>query len=158
MAMLVHALCAHHGLDKGTFRILGTDISPSALFIAMAGRYDRISMNRGFIDEWVEHREAHFRKEGIVSIISDEIKKMVQFKRQNLMDNFFGLGRFQIVLLRNVAIYFSDQFKRQLFEQIDRVIAPGGYLLLGSSETLQGYSDRLVAHRHGRTTFYQKPF
>lgn len=128
------------------FEIVATDISPSAIFIAMAGRYDPISMNRGFVGEWAPFRDKYFEKLGSVSVLSPRIKQRVRFQRFNLQDSFATLGRFDIVLLRNVAIYFSDAFKREVYGKIANALTPGGHLFVGSAESVNGYSDRFVSH------------
>jgi chemotaxis protein methyltransferase CheR len=79
----------------------------------------------------------------------------VNFKRFNLQDSFSQLGRFDIVLLRNVAIYFSDSFKRNLFDRVADAMLPGGYLILGSAETLIGLSDRFEREMHGQARLYR---
>src|SRR5262249_58653804 len=91
------------GSRADSFDILATDISRNALAIAEAGRYDPISMRRGLP---LRLREQYFLRDGRISVLSDEVRKMVRFKRMNLLDSFGNLGVFDIVLLRNVLIYF----------------------------------------------------
>jgi chemotaxis protein methyltransferase CheR len=67
-------------LRPDTFEILGTDISTSALFIAMAGRFDRLAMDRGLTNQWKRFRDKYFKNNGEASEISTEIKKRVNFK------------------------------------------------------------------------------
>lgn len=158
VAMLIDAFCR---LGVGTklkpenFEIVATDISPTALFIASSGRYDSISMNRGFTGEWESFRRQYFKETGRVSVISDQIKKLVKYQRFNLQDSFSTLGKFDIVLLRNVAIYFSNKFKTELFQRIARTMNPEGYLLVGSSETVLGYTDVFVTESSHRTTLFR---
>jgi chemotaxis protein methyltransferase CheR len=157
-AMLIDefdAVPSGNSLPPDRFDILGTDISTSAIFIAMAGRYDRIAMERGLTDNWTRYRHKYFEEHGRVSEISSEIKKRVTFKRFNLQDSFESLGHFDIVLLRNVAIYFSDDFKRDLYDRIANAMLPGAYLILGSAETLMGLSDRFEPETHGQVRFYR---
>ncbi len=158
ISMLIDDYCTRNklcGLSPDMFEILGTDISPSALFIAMAGRYDRISMNRGFTGDWERFKTAYFTKKGPISMINPDIKRRVQFKRFNLQDDFSPLGRFDIVFLRNVAIYFSAEFKRDLFSRVRRAMTPDGVFFLGSTESLTGYSEEFKPGQHGKAVFYR---
>jgi len=158
VAMLIdefHAGPKGKELPPDRFEILGTDISTSAIFIAMAGRFDRIAMDRGLTDQWRRFKDKYFEDDGRASEISPEIKKRLKFKRFNLQDSFSPLGRFDIVLLRNVAIYFSDAFKRDLFDRVANAMLPGAYLILGSAETLIGLSDRFQPEMHGQARLYR---
>lgn len=138
------------------FEIVATDISPSALFLAMSGRYDNISMKRGFVDEWLEYRTRYFKDNERFTEINPELKKIIKFKRFNLLDPFFELGTFDFVLLRNVAIYFSKEFKIELFAKINKSLNTGGMLMLGSSETLLPEIPGFKPSMHNRTTVYLK--
>lgn len=159
LSMLIHDYCDSNAsstyLTPEHFEIVATDISPSALFIAMAGRYDKISMKRGMEGEWERFKDEYFKNMGRISAIADNIKKRVKFQKFNLQDDFGSLGFFDFILLRNVAIYFSEVFKKSLFEKIAGVLSPKGYLLLGTSESLTGYSDKFTNERYGRATVYR---
>jgi chemotaxis protein methyltransferase CheR len=126
-------------MDAGQFKILATDLSPTALFIAKNGRYDQIAMSRGFYDE--SYRQRFFDTQGRVCIIKDELKQLVDFKAFNLKHPFLTLGGpFNVVFIRNVAIYFSAEFKKELFAKIKQSLTPNGSLILGASESLVGIS------------------
>lgn len=118
--------------------ILGTDISPSALFLAISARYDSFAIGRGMTPE---RKQRYFTQEGSVWIFDQVLKRRVSFKKFNLQDSFTPLGIFDLVLCRYVSIYFSDMFKRELFAKMSRIISPGGALLLGATESLRGLSD-----------------
>jgi chemotaxis protein methyltransferase CheR len=141
-----------HGYRAESFDVYATDISRTALAIAEAGRYDPISMRRGLDPEL---RDRHFDKSGRVSRLHDDVKKLVQFKRMNLLDPFGALGPFDVVFLRNVLIYFSVACKRQILAKTQRVLRPEGSLIAGATETLELYSDEYDVVRHGRSTFYR---
>ncbi len=158
VSMLIHDYCLTSSaspLSPDHFEIVATDISPSALFIAMAGRYDKISMKRGLDGDWGRFKSTYFKDLGRISAIADEIKKMVKFQKFNLQDSFAALGQFDLILMRNVAIYFSDSFKRNLFRRVADTLVPSGLLVLGSSESISGYSDRFANETHGRATIYR---
>jgi chemotaxis protein methyltransferase CheR len=123
-------------LDR--FEFLATDISTSALFLAMSGRYNSISINRGLPDFYLNK---YFTKQGNVWLFNENLKKKVTFKKFNLQNSFSLLGKFDFIMCRYVAIYFSDSFKKNLFEKMAGVLNPGGVLLLGATESLRGYTD-----------------
>jgi chemotaxis protein methyltransferase CheR len=143
-------------IAQGRFQILATDLSSSALFLAKNGRYDKIAMSRGFFDE--SYKTRFFTEDGRVACITDEVKKLVDFRPFNLKHPFVALGEsFDVVFIRNVAIYFSLDFKRELFGKIRHVLNQPGYLLLGASESLVGISqDFTFREGAGGGTYYER--
>ena len=135
--------------------IIGTDISTSALYVAISGNYDEIAMSRGFVKQWEAYRKNYFSHKEKVWEISSDIRKMVSFKHFNLQDSFEPLGTFDLICLRNVIIYFSDEFKQNLFNKIADSLNPGGFLLLGASETPIRYTNRFGIKKLGQSTYYQ---
>jgi len=87
--------------------------------------------------------------------IKDELRAMVMFRKQNLLEPFLGMEKFDIILCRNVAIYFSPENRRILFDRIANQLNPGGILLIGASESLMGISDRFERKDYMRSVFYQ---
>jgi chemotaxis protein methyltransferase CheR len=140
---------------KNRIEILGTDISTSALFVAISGNYDEMAMGRGFIPPFEQFRQTYFVRKNRVWEISEDIRKMVKFQHFNLQDSFITLGKFDLICLRNVIIYFSNDFKETLFDKIANCLAPGGYLLLGASETPIRYTNRLKLTKVGQSIYYQ---
>ena len=65
----------------------------------------------------------------------------INFRALNLQDSYALLGRFDLVFCRNVLIYFSADFKRDILTRIHATLNPGGYLLVGASESVHGLSD-----------------
>lgn len=119
--------------------ILGTDISSSALFHAISARYDSFAVNRGLPPD---KRQKYFKQDDSgLWVYDQELKKRVTFKKFNLQHSFTNLGIFELILCRYVSIYFSDAFKRELFEKMARALSPGGVLILGATESLRGLSD-----------------
>lgn len=125
----------HSMLDR--FDFLGTDISSSALFNAISGRYDVLSINRGLPED---KKQKYFRDIGNIWEFDPELKKRVTFEKFNLQKSFAALGPFDFVMCRYVSIYFSERFKKELFSKMAKVIKPGGILLLGATETLREFS------------------
>jgi chemotaxis protein methyltransferase CheR len=140
------------GFSAENFDIYATDISRHALSIAQAGRYDPISMRRGLE---AQLRERWFTREGRVSVLNDEVRKFVRFKRMNLLDSFVGLGPFDVVFLRNVLIYFSATCKRAILQKTKSVLREEGALVAGATETIELHCELFDVVRHGRSTFYR---
>ncbi|MCK4305577.1 MAG: protein-glutamate O-methyltransferase CheR [Candidatus Eisenbacteria sp.] len=134
------------------FEILATDIASSAIDVAKGGLYDRMAMGRGLP---ASYRSQHFTDDGRYARISDEVRKFVTFKQFNLMDSFASIGKYDLVLCRNVAIYFSDEFKRELYRKITKVLLPGGHLILGASESISAHSSDYNLLDYNRGLYYR---
>ena len=85
----------------------------------------------------------------------DEIRALATFRKLNLMENFISLGKFDIILVRNVAIYFTEQERTRLFKKIEGNLEPEGVLLIGSTESLMGVAPQWEPKRYLRSVFYQ---
>ncbi|MEL7292366.1 MAG: protein-glutamate O-methyltransferase [Pseudomonadota bacterium] len=120
--------------------ITATDISASMLDMCRAGVYDNLALGRGLSPE---RRRNFFEDAGDGRMkVKDNVKRLVNFRPQNLMDSYALLGKFDIIFCRNVLIYFSPDMKSQVLNQMANSLNPGGYLLLGASESLTGLTDR----------------
>ncbi|MFM8364686.1 MAG: CheR family methyltransferase [Verrucomicrobiota bacterium] len=157
IALLLNKLSQENrlrGLSPSAFEILAFDVSPGSLFIASAGRYSQLEIARGLPDYW---RENFFDKTpGNTWTLRDPVRRLVSFKRHNLQDSFAQFGMFDLVLCRNVAIYFRDDFKKDLFTRIAHAILPGGHLLLGGAETLFTHQDLLQIERIREAIFFRR--
>ncbi|THB64152.1 MAG: protein-glutamate O-methyltransferase CheR [Gammaproteobacteria bacterium] len=114
--------------------IIGTDISPTVLEQAKNGIYQSSAISRGLSPE---RRNRFFERNGDGSwCVSKDIKSRVSFKNFNLLESYSLLGRFDIIFCRNVLIYFSSDLRAQIIGGMTRILNKGGYLVLGSSESL----------------------
>ncbi len=136
-----------------SIKLLGTDISDGAVAQASRGKYNKFEMERGLPGDKLQR---YFTMFGDSWTIKDEIRAMVQFKKLNLMLPFVGLGKFDIIFCRNVAIYFTLPDRQKLFDKIADNLADDGYLIIGSTESLTGICPRFIPKRHLRSIFYQK--
>ena len=153
IAMTILELCqATPGLRPDQFEILATDISPSALFLAKAGRYDEAALNRGL---GPERRERFFHRAGRAWEVNDELKRMVTFQRFNLQDPLAPLGHFDIVFMRYVCIYFAEPFKRRIYQEVARLLAPDGHLIISAVESLRGVCDHFAQLTHAGGSYYR---
>tara|TARA_R110002167_G_scaffold286400_6_gene491355 strand:+ start:750 stop:1595 length:846 start_codon:yes stop_codon:yes gene_type:complete len=131
---------ANPGKMSSGVAITATDISQSVLNTAKEGVYEMLALGRGMSQERLKH--CFDQKEEGRWKIKPSYQKVINFKALNLMESFQSIGSgFDIIFCRNVLIYFSPEFKKELLIKMHRCLKPGGYLLLGASESLNGLSD-----------------
>lgn len=141
-----------HDVTLEHFEIVATDISHTVLRIARMGKYDSISMARGLDPTY---RERYFKQEGRIWLLDERIKSCIQFKRFNLQNSFIGLGKFDLIFFRYVAIYFSEQLKKEVVSKITASLTEAGVLVWGNSEVFLDYKDCYDAESHNNTNFYR---
>jgi chemotaxis protein methyltransferase CheR len=133
--------------------ILGTDVSVAMLERARAGRFGQIEVNRGLPAHLLVR---YFRRTGVAWQIDPSIREMVRFRHQNLVDPWPSLPPMDLVLMRNVMIYFDVPTKQEILARVRDTLAPHGYLLLGTSETTLHLDDTFRRHAVGPTGWYRK--
>jgi chemotaxis protein methyltransferase CheR len=133
--------------------ILGTDVSVAMLERARAGRYGQIEVNRGLPAHLLVK---YFRRAGVGWEIDGSIRAMVRFRQQNLVDPWPSMPPVDLVLMRNVMIYLDLAAKQEILARVGDVLAPHGYLLLGTSETTLHLDDSFRRHAVGSTGWYQR--
>ena len=116
------------------------------------GALQPVEISRGLSEA---QRTRHFTPIAGGWQIRDEIRAMASFKKLNLMADFGGLGRFDVIFCRNVAIYFNERDKISLFGRIAAALEPEGYLVIGAMESLNGVCPRFESKRHLRSVYYQ---
>ncbi len=139
-------------ISKYNVKLVGTDISNAAIAKASYGTYNKFEVARGLSKERLQK---YFNQAGHNWRIKDEIRAMALFKKMNLMESFAGLGKFQIILFRNVAIYFDQDVRRKMYEKIASVLEPEGYLLIGSTESLSNDTTLFEPQKYLKSVFYQ---
>ncbi len=150
VGMIFHKLL---GVSKDwNISILGTDISSLAISKASLGVYSDHEMDRGMKPEM---KRDYFERVKEGWRIKDHIRAMVSFRKLNLLEPFQSLGKFDIVLCRNVAIYFTKEDRKSLFQRIREVLTEEGYLFTGSSEMLTDLGPEFRPQYHCRTVVYQ---
>ena len=125
-------------LGNWRIEIIATDISPSVLERARAGTYSTFEVQRGLP---IQMLVRHFDQVGETWRIKDDLRRNITFRSANLLEDIAGLGTFDIVLCRNVLIYFDQPTKTRIMHAIARRIAPDGALLLGGAESVIGLCD-----------------
>ncbi|MEM6330063.1 MAG: protein-glutamate O-methyltransferase CheR [Planctomycetota bacterium] len=138
--------------DAWDLQLYGTDISPAAVAKAKQGVYTDLEISRG-LDQ--THRGAYFVRKGRDWQINQAIRKKCRFEVKNLLGPMPGLGKFDFIFCRNVAIYFADKDRKTLFNRVADSLNPGGWLFVGSSESMTGMGPRWATERHCRAVCYR---
>jgi len=133
-------------------RILATDLSSDVLARAREGRYSQLEVNRGLPASLLVK---YFEKRGCDWYLRDDIRNMVDFQIVNLASAWPFLPPMDIVMLRNVLIYFGVETKKDILAKVRRVLRPDGYLFLGGSETTFSIDDSFERVQLERATCYR---
>lgn len=150
MGIVLHELLRDvRGWD---IQILATDISQGTINTAQRGIFPDHEMARTARPQLTAK---YFQKvEGGYQVI-ESVRKLVTFKRANLLEPFVGMGPFDIVFLRNVLIYFEAPARRDLVRRIATTLLPHGWLMVGASENLLDAGPQFVPQTHCRASVYQ---
>ena len=140
-------------LDDWQISIVGTDVSAAMLDRARTGLYGQIEVNRGLPAHLLIK---YFHRVGVRWELDARIRSMVRFQRQSLVGPWTNLPVMDLVLMRNVMIYFDTPTKRQVLGRVRDVLAPHGYLLLGSAETTLHIDDAFQRLAVGPTGWYRR--
>lgn len=144
-----------HEFKKGGAYILATDVSQQALDKARDAAYGERSLR----EVGDHYKNKYFQRVGRKYKLSEEIRKMVEFRYFNLIsDRYppFGQTDWDIIFCRNVTIYFKLESTKRVVEKFYNLLVNGGYLFLGYSETLHGISDRFQLVQVGEVFLYKK--
>lgn len=136
-----------------SIEIVATDISDRVLEKAKAGLYSQFEVQRGLP---IQLLMKYFKQQGDLWKISDDIRAKVSFRKLNLLDSFDSLGSFDIVLCRNVLIYFDMNTKRDILNRLSRNMKDSSYLILGAAETVVGVTDSFAANTQNRGLYQKK--
>jgi chemotaxis protein methyltransferase CheR len=113
-------------------RILATDLVRGCVDHARAGRYRLGEVQRGLTPALLAR---HFRRDGDLYVVVDELKQRLDARVLNLLDEWEGLPRFDVIFLRNVLIYFDDDTKQRVLTRARTQLRPGGWLFLGGADS-----------------------
>lgn len=140
------------GVLRAGFEVVATDISPEMIKTATAGVYDDSAIARGVS---LQRKQRYFQHDGKSWTIRPQVKANVSFRELNLTQSYALLGKFDIIFCRNVLIYFSCDSKKDIVERMAKQLNPGGYLLLGGSESMNNISDLYVMEKIGGCVLYR---
>lgn len=142
LAMLIKRMGA--AWDGWRIDIHATDVSPAAIETARRGRYAQMDMQRGLpVDEllrWFTEVEGQWQLAG-------ELREMVTFSVDNLLDPRRVTGHYDLILCRNVLLYFPEEGKQAAYARLAQFARPGTYLVMGAGEMPSGPDSRFVPCR-----------
>jgi len=135
-------------------KIIGSDISQNVLDAAKAGLYAEYAVSRTSkerIKKWFSRMDDKFQ-------LKDEIRGMVEFKFHNLRDSFPN-GRFDLIFLRNVLMYFDMKMKKRVVDVVCEALAPSGFLIIGDVDPVRTIPElrNHMSLEYKRPGTYQKP-
>jgi chemotaxis protein methyltransferase CheR len=133
-------------------KVIGTDISRQVVEYARRGRYRRLEVNRGLPARMLLK---HMTREGEEWEVSPRIRAMCEFDCANLSGPLPKLPEFDLVLLRNVLLYFSQEDRSKVFRDVHRHTARGGYLLLGNAEQAEESTNLFEVEFSSNSYFYR---
>ena len=135
--------------------IVGTDLSRRTVERARQGTYSQFEVQRGLpvvqMIRWFDEVGGREWR------VSPTLRDAVRFEARNISDAPPHPGRFDIILCRNVLLYFSPEMKRLAFTRLSQAIAADGTLMLGAGETVIGQTDRFVSDPESRGLYVPAP-
>lgn len=139
-------------VKEGRFRLLATDLSATMVTRVREGRYSELEIRRGMPDDM---RDRYFDHVGSSWVVRPLIRDIVMTRQLNLIESFSVVPRCDLVLIRNVLIYFSEQAKLDILNRIrDKVLRSHGVVVLGGSELINDPAARYRIRSLARTSCY----
>ena len=129
--------------------IMATDLDQDVMEKAAIGRYSA----KALTDAPSAYVKKYFRQDGDSLCLSDEIKRMVRFKKHDLLQDPFLKG-YDLILCRNVVIYFTEETKQILYRNFSTALNPGGILFIGNTEQI--IRPQILGLQPRMTFFYEK--
>jgi chemotaxis protein methyltransferase CheR len=139
-------------LTSWDLRLLATDLSEEMLDRARAGRFTAMEVSRGLS---ADHLARHFTQTGNGWTVNENIRRMVEFRPANLIDPLPTPGAYDLILLRNVLIYFDPAMKKTILGRMSRNLRPDGYLMLGTAETTLNLDESFESIHSGGATYFR---
>jgi chemotaxis protein methyltransferase CheR len=133
-------------------KIVGTDSSSQAIEYARRGYYGLLEVNRGLPARMLVK---YLTREGENWVVAPKLRSMCEFRYANLCAALPALPMFDLVLLRNVLLYFSSQDRKAVFRRVHRQMAADGYLVLGASEQAEDSTTLFQAEFAEQCYFYR---
>lgn len=151
---LAMTICEHipEAAGPGKTRIVSTDVSPEMVARTASGKYTRFEVNRGLPAELAVK---YFEQAGRNWVAKPVLRSMVEARELNLLERWNGVPRADVVLLRNVLIYFTPEARQEILRRIrTEVLKVDGCLVLGASETTVGIDSGFESRRVGSSIFF----
>jgi len=138
-------------LAHWSVRILATDLSPTVLAHARAGVYSQFDVNRGLPAKYLSR---NFEKSDAGWTVAPTLRELIDFRPRNLIESWPAREEFDLVLMRNVLIYFDTESRRQVLRNVRARMRPGGVLLLSTAETTVQLDPAWSVVRHDKTSVF----
>lgn len=139
-------------LQNWKVTILATDIATEMLEKSKNGRYTQLEVNRGLPANYLVK---YFKKDGVDWQIDENVRKMVEVRRMNLSVAWPLMPPIDLVMLRNVMIYFPVEIKKQILKNMRAVLRPDGYLFLGTAETTINLDVNFTCESFKNVSYYR---
>lgn len=139
------------GVAGWDIQVLGTDISSRMVERAQLGLYSQLEVNRGLPAHYLVK---YFVRRSLAWQVNDRVKSLVNFQQLDLRRGLRSVGPFDLVLCRNVLIYFDLTTKQKTLSEIGGTLFRGGYLVLGSAETTLNMDQTFERRTIGQATFH----
>ena len=133
-----------------TIDILGTDVARSVVMAAREGNFSQFQIQRGL---GVAQMVSFFEETRTGWRATETLRNLVRFEPHNLLDTPPDPGRFDLILCRNVLLYFDRPTRQRAFERLAAALAPDGRVMLGAGETTAGQTEILLPEK-GATGFH----
>jgi chemotaxis protein methyltransferase CheR len=142
------AAVLHQFNPKLKHQIICTDIDQGALDQAAKGEF----LGAEFREVPKKYKE-YFQHDGRRAVADERLKSYVRFQRQNLLSDPYGRD-YDLIVCRNVLIYFVDEAKAEIYKKFNGALRPGGFLFVGGSERIFDYQD--IGYETTKPYFYKK--
>jgi chemotaxis protein methyltransferase CheR len=153
IAMILAELCFSDPNLLSKIQILATDVSENTVLEAQSGVFSDFAIQRG-IDETL--RKRWFTKEEHGWEISHKLKQMIHFKTTNLAHPIYLNNKQDLILCRNVLIYFTPDVRLKILNDMERWLNPNGIFMLGASENSEGIPSKLEKRRFSTIQYFLK--
>ena len=140
-------------LSSWRVRIVCSDISEEMLERTRQGSYSQLEVNRGLPAPLLIK---YFAQNGTRWDIRNDLKHLLELRIVNLAGVWPAMGQFDIVMIRNVLIYFDIEMKKEILNKVKKIIKPDGIMFLGSTETTINIDDSYQVMHYEKTSYYKK--
>lgn len=137
-----------------SYQFLATDLADKVIKKATDGVYSQFEVQRGMpvqllLKYFEQTPDQQWR-------VKQTWRDKVNFKTFNLLDSPAAFGKFDVIFCRNVLIYFDDETRKKVVERLVAQLQPKGFIVVGSTESIDKYSDKIMPVADGELGFYQR--
>jgi chemotaxis protein methyltransferase CheR len=146
------AMLFHERSPMSQFSVRGTDVDFTVLARANSPTFSKEDM----VNISTERRERHFLSpDGVSFVPQNHLKSHVEFGHHDLLGGSYPTSQYDLILCRNVLIYFNDEARERIYANLSRALKPGGILFVGGSERLSDHQAAGLSFL--KPFFYEKP-